>query len=377
MILAIHSVSDLFSDVARQRQTPSEPSLSARRPRTPGIETLELRRLPSPFAPQPIKTDGTFSRWIKDLWGPSKHPNPVPSALAINPKQLFTNIPTAPIRRIDSVFLNGDDTSPSIISTWISALCFLFKRASTRDNSVGLNDHSSWPSIDKESSGSDSDMGSDSDASVDDLVSVIRTINLASSSSPSPSRYHMTPQSEATHNARVCLMQGSALEQEQRALVQAQQAAYDFAVFRSKLPPVPTMQGVTFTPLRAAASSPWERFNNPNPGYPVPMLANPMPTGGAVYQALSAGHSQDLQLTFGRRSAMKGGRARYPLTRHDIARNNKVVFQEQVQVKSVWNWIDRTRDVQSSTHEHPCYEEEVALQHSVYWLEQERMAGLL
>lgn len=151
MILALTSVSDLLSNTARQRQPTSKLSMSARRPRTPGIETVEVRRLPSPFAPQPVRPDGVSSRWYKTLGKPRTDSSITSSETTVNRNQPFADIPTAPIRRIDNVFVDQDDTSSSsFFVKLVTPISSLFKPESSAGNPVELNDRCPYPPFDRE-----------------------------------------------------------------------------------------------------------------------------------------------------------------------------------------------------------------------------------
>jgi hypothetical protein len=341
-ILAINRKSDLYTSTADHHDTTSDPVSARRRPRTPGIETVTVRRPQSPFVQQSLNSDGTFKSLLSRFTRQATNTSGAPSTKAITTSNApFSDIPTVALRRIDCILLENTGPSPSLIALILDAIVGCFRTRSHVIDTSSTPDYHRFPlSASSDGSSFDSEPSSDNDCDSD---------------------------TEAPECDRPLVKQQ--LVSEHQRFSQAQRSAYESVVYRSTLQPLPTARDVFFTRLKGDVPQLGNRFQSPSPAAPrwSPLSSDPSFTG----------HSIRPQEATGLRSALKGSRSQHEHHAPNTVRNTKVVFQTLVQVKSISKWIDQSLHYQGHTLEEPSDFDREALRHTVFYLERERRSGSL
>jgi hypothetical protein len=309
-------MSDLLSDGIDSRST------SASVPPHSGfmmdsVVTLVPRRIGSPFVQQ-VETDSIISQWYGAICSRFviSHAAVPESAPIIHQT---SSIPTAPIRRIENVFVEQEQSS-SFLSSLFEAISRLFDRGSNANQSS-----------DQFQSSAVSGICGDSDTDLLALVSGMQGINLRS-----PSQTHFNEdayaQSSLGHN------------HPHQSYHQVQAGLY---------------------PAQSIVSSSWHGSQD------------------SIYQSSQTGLHVDIDVEMRDvssdhqtvpRSAIKGTRNPGFLS-FNAHRFNRVKFSPHHKVEIVPNWIVRERDIQSRTNEPVSGFETLRLEDSVGWLEEERRTG--
>lgn len=323
-------MSDLLSDGVQGRLSSASISPAGGRFVMDGVETVVVRRLDSPFAERVEVTWGIFSGLSGAIQSRFLVSNAAASKETVV-KHVFSSIPTAPIRRIDNVFIQPEHTS-SFFSAFMDRISGLFTSAAHNDQSSDR--------CQKSDDSSDAGDSSDSDSDVDVLVSGIRGIALASPLRRCPS---------AAINYPLALG-GTGQYQSHNEQIYADR-------YRTETP-----------------TSPWQ-MNQVDVNQSA--IVAPHVDVNLDVEMYYVNDNISSQAQSAPRSAMKGARFRDSLFGSRFNPFNRVTINEHIQVHPVPYWIDRQRDIQGSTRYPVSGHEGVRLQNTVGWLEEERRAGLI